>query len=207
MEPQLYPTLRPNNTFSARTYTHNPNDKQCTFCKCENILMHDTYINETILKSCYLCHIILNFDKIHIGKAILIHSQVPQKDMNALIHNFFAKNKYIPLPTDIDPHAKLIKFPLYKFAQMHQYIDEYKVFPTQRAHDGMKSQNMFSTNHTPKIIDMWSTIIFEKTPIYSIPQKEIKLLQINKHPTRKINQNKFFTKISQLDQAIIHGSL
>lgn len=147
---------------------YGPCSKQCPFCLHDGGLMHDTYVDDMILKCCYLCHIVLNFGKMHIGKAILIHSELSQEEINGKVNRFFGKNKRMPLPLDIDAGAKLVKIPLYEYARKGNLEGEYKVFFTDRVIEGMKSYNMFSKDKVS--VDLWSSDIFDKTPFCEMPK-------------------------------------
>jgi hypothetical protein len=82
----------------------------CNICSSQYNIGYTTYIYEKCIaiKTCYLCHVIVNFKKYHSNKIFLIKSKMSQVDINRSILEYYSNYRYIPNPTQIDKSCKLI---------------------------------------------------------------------------------------------------
>ena len=128
-------------------YYSNDN-KKC--CACDIIFsnIYKQYIAfiphiQKKCKVCFLCYIILNFNKYYINNVILAISDLNQIDINKKTIIFFNEHNFIPIPSDIDKKVKLVKMQVYEFVQMFTISDDkifnnYKIFFTNNVFKGIK---------------------------------------------------------------------
>jgi hypothetical protein len=116
----LYLTLDENDVdYDKYDYDHT-NDNFCIFCGCKCKRTYITYIHKKQIKTmgCYLCHIVTNFKKYHIGKVILIKSKLNQYDINKTIMEHYYNHGTVLTLEEIDKDAKMIPVQTFEFANL-----------------------------------------------------------------------------------------
>lgn len=155
-------TLALNNNFNKREYKSNfesnniNNINRC--CICDGIIsnLFDTYRHndKTHIKTCYLCHMILNYDKKFTGNLYLIELvdtdkiyEIDQIIINNKVNEIIQSQHKILHIKDygFDIEYKLVKTPLYKMLLDNHDMRKYLVFFTNLVlHDLDKiNQNSF----------------------------------------------------------------
>jgi len=127
----LFPTLC-TETYDIKKYKFIKEQQgKCGMCLSMCNKKYITYIeNEKICtKTCYLCHIIVNFKKYHLNKIFLIDSQLSQLEINQNILNYHMNYKQIPLPNIIDNSCKIIKgLTFYDYMQNTSLFTNLKIY-------------------------------------------------------------------------------
>jgi hypothetical protein len=98
----------------------------CGVCNSKINMMYTTYLlgDNKCTKTCYLCHIVLNFKKYHSNKIFLIESTLSQLEIIQKIITYYNDYKQIPNLNLIDNSCKIIKN-----IRINDYIDNYKDYP------------------------------------------------------------------------------
>jgi len=80
---------------------------------------YQTYVtdNMTITDTCFLCHIIRNFNKSYAYYCTLGYSQMSQQDIIRKTYKFYGAHNRIPLPTAVDPDMERVTISSCTFAQ------------------------------------------------------------------------------------------
>jgi hypothetical protein len=108
---QLIPNYNLNEMYVADCkFVKSDNSCTCNICTSHYNIGYTTYIYEKgiAIKTCYLCHVIVNFKKYHSNKIFLIKSKMSQLDINRGILDHYTNYRYIPCPTQIDKSCKLV---------------------------------------------------------------------------------------------------
>jgi hypothetical protein len=124
------------------------NNNCCFFCELEFDKIYKQYVAflyelEKKTKTCFLCYIVVNFKRYHIGSAILVKSKLNQRTINTKTLEYFQKFKSIPIPTDLDKTSLIIEMQCFEFANMQDFsvkekiFDDYRVFFTGNAEKGL----------------------------------------------------------------------
>lgn len=98
-------------------YEYGKADGSCNICGSSTNNTYITYLHEikTKAKACYLCHVVTNFKKYHMGKVFLAVSNLTQEEINIKTMKYYIKNGIIPLPSEIDNTCKKINMQVYQF--------------------------------------------------------------------------------------------
>lgn len=105
----------------------------CSYCNSEKFILKKSK------NICKLCDIIYNFTNNDIYAIMLVKSELSQSEICFKTISYYLKNYTIPYPTDLDPDAKIINFPAYKFIIIYPsltnkvILDNYKIFFTPDA--------------------------------------------------------------------------
>lgn len=102
-----------------------PKSGICGICSSKCYSAFTTYIkNEKIsTRSCYLCHLTINFNKYHSNKLFLIESTKTQLEINKFILDYYSNYKEIPSPLKIDKFCKIINN-----LNLNNYFDNPELF-------------------------------------------------------------------------------
>lgn len=131
-------------------------DKTC-FCCGSKCKFYNTKLNndKLILKTCYLCHIILNFSKYQMGKIFIIHTEKSQEEINKFINENFQKNNKIPTPKTFDEKCKFVKLSVFNYSLNPQNYDKnFKLYATDEIGYYLKMntiQTLFGQNNEEEI--------------------------------------------------------
>jgi hypothetical protein len=109
---------------------------KCHFCESK-INLQATYYDNKIINACFLCHIVVNYQKEYIYHCVLCSTELTQLEVIKKTWDFFDKKGYVPRPNELDPDAKLVKIPAYIFANFtnkHKFSD-YCLFFTNKVED------------------------------------------------------------------------
>lgn len=167
----------------------NNQQNKCHFCESK-INLQPTIYKDTIINCCFLCHITVNFDKDYIYHCLLCHSELSQKNIISKTWEFYNKNGYVPLPQEIDEHAKIIKIPVHLFAQFNKKkskFHNYKFFFTNKVQNMLLDETDDVFEKVPNI-KKYDLLQYFKIDAYQIPDDEKN--NINKQ-INKINTNNF----------------
>lgn len=83
---------------------------ECNVCESICKINYNTYIHDKkiYIKTCYLCHIVMNFKKYHSNKIFLISSTKSQLEIINKINDHYLNTEEIPNPLDIDKSCKIV---------------------------------------------------------------------------------------------------
>lgn len=100
----------------------------CNICgsSCDNVYLTYLFDTKKKTKACYLCHIVTNFKRYHMGKVILAKSNLTQGEINKKTLEYFNENNNIPIPTKIDKSVKIINVQVYQFIKHYDSLDKDK---------------------------------------------------------------------------------
>jgi hypothetical protein len=159
--------------------THYEERERCHFCKSK-INIQPTFYNNKTISCCFLCHITINFQKEYTYHVVLCETKMSQLDIIKKTWESYNKKGYVPLPTKIDTEAKIIKIPVYLFAQFdNKQIENYGIFFTN------KVQNMM-INDTDDVFGTFENIEKYKVGNYF----NIEEYEISDEEKNKINEEK-----------------
>jgi hypothetical protein len=123
--------------------------KKCHFCESK-INLQATYYDNKIISACFLCHIVVNYEKEYMYHSLLCNTKLTQLEIIKKTWGFFAKNNYIPKPNELDPDAKIIKLPPYIFANFADKpkFSNYCIFFTNKVEDMLidETDDVFGNN-------------------------------------------------------------
>lgn len=120
----------------------------CNVCSSNCNISYNTFIiNDKICtKTCYLCHIIINFKKYHSNKIFLIKSTMSQLTIIKSILDNYNNYKQIPTPLEVDKSCKLIcNLNLNDYIENQNSFSDVKIYfnPNVLSHLENLTQNMF----------------------------------------------------------------
>ena len=97
----------------------NDNLNICKFCNGKYKASYITYIysHKIETKSCYLCHIVQNFNNYYIKNIIIALSDLSQCDINNITLKYYNECDDIPIPTFVDKKIQLIEYPTLKLIE------------------------------------------------------------------------------------------
>jgi hypothetical protein len=100
--------------------------KECHYCQSQ-INLSDAIIdnNKTIISACFMCRAVVNYKKEYAFMGVLCHTELSQLEIIKATWKFVKTNGYVPLPTEIDPNAKLVSLSVLMFAK----FEKKKKFP------------------------------------------------------------------------------
>lgn len=121
----------------------------CGTCGSNCNVSFTTYIvaNNICVKTCYLCHIVMNFKKYHSNKIFLIKSKLSQLEIIKKILDNYNNYRQIPNPITVDKSCKLIKnLNLIDYMENPTNFPDIKLYfnPNVLGHLNCVIQNMFS---------------------------------------------------------------
>lgn len=161
----------------------------CYFCESK-INLSKTLYNKKFISCCFLCHIIVNFEKSHIYHGVLCHTNLSQSEIIHKTWEFFFEKNYVPLPIEIDPNAKRVNISSYLFANFEKKSNfSYGFFFTNKIHKMLIDEldeldEIFSSNKKSKKYDLLDYFNIEK---YEISEDEKE--KINKELNKLMNKN------------------
>lgn len=169
----------------------------CNFCGC-NCKLYITYLHEKKIKtkSCYLCHIVVNFKRYHMGKMILVKSEKSQYEINKKTMTYFNETKNIINPLDLDKNALLIEMKIYDFIELNNKIfKNCVVFFTDHVieHLTVTYQNLFKPIKQKKYNTIYN---FINMKTYNLSKEEI--IELNNLLEKKSIENNEITNEIQL---------
>lgn len=181
-------------------YEYNcPNTNTCFLCGCDCKVLYTTYLHDKKIKteSCYLCHIVVNFKRYHMGKMILVKSKKAQCDINKETMEYFNETENIIDPLKLDKSALLIQIKLYDFTELNnkKLFKNCVVFFTDNVIDHLVSkQHNFFIKAKPKQKKQNISYNFINMGTYELFGEELKELN-NLLTKRCIMNNKISDKI------------
>lgn len=100
---------------------------KCEFCNISfdkyNLKKHTTIVHKTKNKfvTCYLCNVVVNFEKHHIGRVMLVQTNLSQLEINVKTIEYLSEHKKIPLPSHLDnAYTRIAENPyLYILNKLH----------------------------------------------------------------------------------------
>lgn len=106
----LYPSESHNDQLTDKYKFVKKSSYSCSVCNCNCQHLYTTYIHKKQIttKTCYLCHIIINFKKYYANKIFLIESKISQQQINNNIIEYYNEFEEIPTPDIIDTQYKII---------------------------------------------------------------------------------------------------
>ena len=201
-------------------YQFEDNGNSCYLCGCSNNVIYDTFIYKKSIrvKTCNFCNIITNFKRCHIGKVVLCHSLLSQKDIVIKTTKFVQTNNTIPFPTELDPNVQLINMSCFEFALMlsmnlktekKEDFTKFVFFLTQENTNILKhkEKNMFSSK--PKKESVPYNIDCFDLPVYVFTKSELNAIEYmrlyiskNDHKSMKSNKEKIDIAIKKTSDII-----
>jgi hypothetical protein len=182
---------------------------KCFFCESK-INLQATYYDNKIINACFLCHITVNYDKEYIYHCLLCNTQMSQIDIIKKTFQFYKKEGYIPYPNEIDPEAKILKIPIYFFAnftkEAKQKLNKFCLFFTNKTENMLIDEFMgvFEDDSKKKKIKT-DLLNYYDTPEYNpseeennIIEKEIDIIKNNNYKIVTEEENKIKVRFSQL---------
>ena len=184
---------------NSKNNTNNTSNK-CPFCQIENQKMYPTYDQSKNIQTntCYLCNLVYNFERRHIGKIFLCLSEFDQNKINNMTWNKFLENKKIPYPNEIDQNVKIIRYSILKF-MIHPNKDEFKnfkIFFTNEIFESIKKNDeiIFFTKSKQKYSNIPYDNNFFNIQEYVLNAEELVKLNTYYH-NLKINETNEMEKI------------
>jgi hypothetical protein len=133
------------------------NTNKCHFCESK-INLQATYYDNKIINTCFLCHIVVNYQKEYIYHCVLCNTKLSQLEIIKNTWEFFYKKGYVPRPNELDQNAKLIKIPAYIFANFtdKDKFSDYHVFFTNKVENMLtdETDDVFGVNKKKVKIDI-----------------------------------------------------
>lgn len=120
----------------------------CSACESQCNVSYTTYIvsDKICIKTCYLCHIVMNFKKYHSNKIFLIKSKMNQSEIIKKILDNYNNYRQILNPIDVDKSCKLVKnLNLNDYFENPNNFPDVKIYfnPNVLSHLVDLTQNMF----------------------------------------------------------------
>lgn len=123
----------------------------CNVCSSNCNVSYTTYIinahiGKTCTKTCYLCHVVMNFKKYHSNKIFLIKSKLTQSEIIKNVLDHYNNYRQIPNPIDVDKSCKLVKnLNLIDYFENPNNFPDVKIYfnPNVLGHLVDLTQNMF----------------------------------------------------------------
>jgi hypothetical protein len=144
----------------------------CYFCKSK-INLQVAYYDNKIINTCFLCHLVVNYQKEYIYHCVLCNTELTQLEVIKKTWDFFDKKGYVPRPNEIDPNSKLVKIPVYIFANFtnkHKFSD-YCLFFTNKVENMLtdETDDVFGVSKKKIKIDI---LEYFDLPEYVMSDKE-----------------------------------
>lgn len=167
-------------------YNYKSNNK-CNFCDSYCKQLYITYIHPKKIKTkaCYLCHIIVNFKKYHMGKVILVKSDMNQLQINKTVMEYFSNFGIIPSPSKIDKDVQFVNI------QVFEYINIFKNISSSHNLNFV----VFFTNNVIKNLGIRQTNLFiakdeNEKPIYDLKFFDIPMYKLTKSEKELIKKTR-----------------
>jgi len=122
----LYLTLDQNNIDYDKYEYDEVVNNLCVFCGSKCKMTYITYIHAKQIKTkaCYFCHIVMNFKKYHIGKVLLIKSDLGQSMVNKVMMEHYYGNGEMMTLEELDENATVIPIQSFEFANLMSHADK-----------------------------------------------------------------------------------
>lgn len=163
----------------------------CNTCMSNCNMTYTTYIicDKICTKTCYLCHIIINFKKYHSNKIFLIKSKMSQLDIIKEILKNYNNQKQIPNPIVLDKSCELISnLNLNDYIENSTHFLDVKIYfnPNILGHLENMTQNMFSKKKTE---DNLSLLNYNHIVSFYNELKKLKIHNISNIKNKKVNND------------------